>query len=135
MRLSSSLKCMSFVTLLALIYIHMQMQIIDLAYQGKRKEKDIIKLVEENGMVSYNILALKSSNNLGRKLLAKDSDLRFRDRGSVVELAVADPEAGQPRILTASQSKPTNPILNFFLRSEAEARAQERKSLRPWRQR
>jgi len=126
---------MSFVTALALIYIHMQMQIIDLAYQGKRKEKNITKLTEKNGTVSYNILTLKSSNNLGRKLLAENSDLQFRDKGDVVELVAVDPDAGQPRVLAASQSRSTNPILSFFSRPEAEARAQERKPFRLWLQR
>jgi hypothetical protein len=77
MRFSSALKFIGFVTLLALTYIHMQVKIIDLAYQGKDKEKQLKKLIEKNGYVSYNILTLKSANHIGEKLLSKDSKMHF----------------------------------------------------------
>ena len=77
---------MCVVTALALIYIHMQMQIIDLAYRGKAKENQIRRLVEQNGNITYKILTLKSSNNLGIKMLAENSDMQFADPESVVHI-------------------------------------------------
>ena len=68
---------MGFITLLALVYTHMQMQIIELAYRGKAKEKQIRKLIENNSHLTSAILALKSSNNLGDKLLADQNQMQF----------------------------------------------------------
>ena len=78
---------MCVLTALALIYIHMQMQIIDLAYRGKSKENQIRKLVEQNGNISYTILTLKSANNLGYKMLAENSDMQFADQGDIIRIA------------------------------------------------
>ena len=78
---------MCVLTALALVYIHMQMQIIDLAYRGKAKENQIRKLVEQNGNMSYTILTLKSANNLGYKMLAENSDMQFADQGDIVRIA------------------------------------------------
>ena len=50
---------MSVIIVLALTYIHMQMQIVDLAYRGNKKEQQIKKLIEENGNTTYKILILK----------------------------------------------------------------------------
>ncbi|HNV23530.1 MAG TPA: hypothetical protein PKH98_01435 [Candidatus Omnitrophota bacterium] len=55
----------------------MQVKIIDLAYQGKEKEKQLKKLIEKNGHVSYNILTLKSANHIGEKLLSESSKMHF----------------------------------------------------------
>ena len=68
---------MSFATLMALIYIHMQMQIFDLAYQGSDKEKHMHELRDHNGILTHQILTLKSANHLGNRLLEKDSILEF----------------------------------------------------------
>ena len=56
MRLLKLIRMMTVVTILALIYIHMQMNIFALAYQGKKKEKQITKIKEMNGALTYNIL-------------------------------------------------------------------------------
>ncbi|MCK5178691.1 MAG: hypothetical protein KAR32_04110, partial [Candidatus Omnitrophica bacterium] len=65
MHLCKFLKFMGVVIVLALTYIHMQMQIVDLAYRGNNKEQQIRTLIEENGNTTYKILMLKSANHLG----------------------------------------------------------------------
>ena len=69
MSLKTCMKLMSFATLAALIYIHMQTQIVELAYKGKDKEKRIHELMDNQGMLTHQILTLKSSNHLGHELL------------------------------------------------------------------
>lgn len=78
---------MAFITLLSLIYIHVQMKIYDLAYQAKRKEHQIQKLRDENGMNTYHILSLKSVSHIGEKLLDQDSQMQFISNDKVYELA------------------------------------------------
>jgi len=117
---------MSTITLLALIYTHLQIQIIDLAYQGKRKENQIVELSESNGRLVYQILKMKSSSNLGGKLLASDSQLHFRDNQSVVELIASQGNTGKTGKGLAKASK-QNPILSFLsLKSQAEARPEDK---------
>ena len=49
MQLWRFIKFMFGLTILALIYIHMQMNIFSLAYDGKQKEQNIVRLKEQNG--------------------------------------------------------------------------------------
>ncbi len=77
MSLKFWVKLMFFVTSMALIYTHMQMQIFDLAYKGKDRQKYIHDLKDKNGVLTHQILTLKSANHLGNQLLEKDSNLQF----------------------------------------------------------
>ena len=113
---------MILLTVLSLIYINMQMQIFDLAYKGKKKEKEIRTLLDNNGTIVYNILTLKSANNLGVKWLTEDSKMQFLDTGSVVKLEARVPLKAAP-ILRQREEKKNNLLLSLFsLKSQAEAR-------------
>lgn len=133
MRLSKFIQSTLMVTLLALVYIHMQMQIYALAYEGKQKEKQITLLAEKKGMLAYDILRLKSSRSLGGKLLAEKSELHFQDNSNVVELVAVYPAIVPGSLASVSARKP-NPILSFLsLKSQAEARTEEKvNSIKPW---
>ncbi len=112
----------------ALAYIHMQMQIFDLGYQGKKKEQAIVELTEKNGVLSYNILRLTSANHLGTNLLSGDSSLIFRDRNNVVQLVTAESIRDEKEIASGKESKKANSLLSFLpIRSATEAQAEERK--------
>ena len=71
---------------MALLYIHLQMNIYALAYQGKKREVKIEKLAEHNAMVKNDIMRLKSSDNIGRELLSKEKEYQFASRSNVVEV-------------------------------------------------
>lgn len=133
MRLSKIFQCISVVTALALIYIHMQMQIIDLAYQGKAKEGKIIDLNENKDLITFNISRLKSANYLGGNLLAEDSDLKFGGRDSIIQLVTSKEVIKKEEVVTLGNEK-INTLLNFLsLRSGTEARADEKKDMKkPW---
>ncbi len=85
------LKGMAVVTVMALLYIHLQMNIYALAYQGKKREVCIEKLSEHNSMVKNDILRLRSSDNIGRSLLGSEKDYRFASRRNVVEVESQGP--------------------------------------------
>jgi len=129
-----SIRVMIVLTGLALIYVYMQMEIISLAYEGKRKERQIIELSESTGALSYKILQLKSSNHLGGNFLSENSALRFQDNHNVVELVTRERiPSGEPAALRASSQR-SNPLMNFFFKAPAEARADEKSdSFQPWR--
>ncbi len=122
MRLPQLFKIMGFLTFVAVIYIHLQMEIIELAYHGKSKEKRIHKLIEENGNVTYSILMAKSAKHLGIKMLAEDSNMQFADPQNVVSI-ITDDEAiiEKPKEVIKQKSK-ENPLLSLLsFGSSAEA--------------
>ena len=89
MSLRTWAQLMSFATVTALIYIHMQTQIVDLAYKGKDKQKSVHQLLEHNGALTHQILTLKSANNLGSRLLEKDGALQFMGQDRVMTLVMS----------------------------------------------
>ncbi|MDO8674525.1 MAG: hypothetical protein Q7K71_00200 [Candidatus Omnitrophota bacterium] len=93
MTLKTWIQIMSFATVTALMYINMQTQIVDLAYQGKDKQTSVHKLLDTNGALTHQILALKSANNLGNRLLEKDSNMQFMGKDRVMTLVLSAREA------------------------------------------
>src|SRR5580700_2396841 len=111
MSLKVYFKFASFATIMALLYIHMQMKIFELSYGGKDKEKIIHELNDSNGALSHQILTLKSANNLGNQLLDHDNSLQFMDNERVMRV-VTSPGAIQH--LTKPPAKVANPFWNLF---------------------
>jgi len=123
MTFGRTIKSIGFMTLMALIYISMQMQIVSLAYQGKSQEKHIQQLIEDNNNVTYDIMVMKSANHIGSHLLAADPSLDFASEAAVIEIAAPVVEVQSIEEMSSSSKKAT-----FFSRlialasSEAEAR-------------
>jgi hypothetical protein len=90
MKVVDFLKVMGVITVMAVLYIHLQMEIYTLAYEGRIKEQKIEMLAEKNVMVSNDILRLKSSDNMGRELLVKEKEYSFASRKHVVEVESKD---------------------------------------------
>ena len=123
MRLLRFLGAMLVLTVLSLAYIQLQVQIFDLAYQGKHKETELQKLMDTNGNTAYRISALTSSNHLGFKLLTDKSNMQFLDAQHIVKLETPIPLA-EYRALIASNApeKKQNFLASIFtLKSQAEA--------------
>ncbi len=106
-------KWMSFTTVMALIYIYMQMQIFDLAYQGIDKEKHMHELRDYNGLLTHQVLTLKSANHLGNQLLGKNSPLQFMGNDCVMILTGPASTASGPSVLPV-KSKNVNTLWNFL---------------------
>ena len=110
------------ITVLAVGYIHMQMRIIDLAYEGKDKENRIRSLIEENGNLTYKILALKSANHLGITMLRDDSEMKFVDPENIVRISTYN-ETSEEMKPVRPQEKKSNPLLSLLsFGTQAEAR-------------
>jgi len=118
---------MGILTVLALAYIHMQMQIIDLAYAGSKKEQEIRKLIEQNGSTTYKILMMKSANNLGDMVLDNGSDMHFADMNDIVQVAASQDFFIDEQLAEQSQlAKRANSLLNLLsFGLEAEAKSAE----------
>ena len=124
MKLTRFLKGMAILTFLSVIYIHLQVQIYDFAYQAKRKEKDLHRWSDHNGNMTYSILKLKSANHLGVKLLTQDSNLQFRDNNNIIKLETHIPLKKERSVVEPPkiEKKPNVLASIFSLRSQAEAK-------------
>jgi hypothetical protein len=112
MNLKVYFKIASFVTIIALLYIHMQTKIFELSYNGKDKEKIIHELNDSNGALSHQILTLESANNLGNQLLDHDNNsLQFMDQERVMTVRTSP---GTMQHLTAPKAKIASPVWNLF---------------------
>ena len=98
-------------TVMCLLYIHMQMNIFELSYNGKDKEKVIHELNDSNGALSHQILTLESANNLGNQLLDRDNSLQFMDNERVMTVTTS---AGAMQRLEQPRPKMVNPVWNLF---------------------
>ncbi|MDE2221866.1 MAG: hypothetical protein KGK03_02225 [Candidatus Omnitrophica bacterium] len=111
MSLKVYFKIAMFVTIISLLYIHMQMKIFELSYRDKDKEKIIHELNDSNGSLNHQILTMESANSLGNRLLDHDSNFQFMDNQrvmTVVASAQGMPHISQPR------PKPVGPAWGLF---------------------
>lgn len=111
-------------TALALIYIHIQMQITDLAYQGRKKDGCIKELIEANGNISYAISTLKSANYLGLKMFNESSDMQFIDQENIVQISTtSESDEEKVAIKKAGINKAPNQLLSLLsFGTQAEAK-------------
>ena len=122
MKLPKCLLCIIFCTIVALVYIQMQVQIYDLAYQGKNKQKAIQQLKDENSDVIYDICTLKSANHLGVKLLSENSGMQFLDDTRIVLVETPQEVVQSDTLALSSNRRPGFLASIFSLKSQAEAR-------------
>ena len=112
MSLKVYFKVVCFVTIMCLLYIHMQMRIFELSYNGKDKEKIIHELNDSNGALSHQILTLESANNLGNQLLDHDANnLQFMDNERVMTVTAT---ARAMQQISKPPAKMVNPVWNLF---------------------
>ena len=114
-------------TFLILVYIHLQMQIVDLAYQGQRKEARIKDLIDKNGGTFYAISKLKSANHLGDKLLSEHSGMQFAGGNDIIYVAANGELIGNNDLEQALPVEQKPNILASLLSfaTQAEARIRE----------
>lgn len=126
MRLYRLIKFVFMITVVALIYIHMQMRIFDLAYQAKFKEKHIRKFIEDNGQVTYSILSMKSSHHIGDKVLKEDSKWQFADGSHIMRVPMPSALAKKEKTLHEERAEKTQALLSLIsFKSQAEAKPQD----------
>ena len=131
MKLTKFFQAMIFTTMMALIYIHLQMKIFDLAYQGKSREQRIQELSDENRTSTYHILSLQSASSLGHQLLDEKSVLQFANSDQISTLATLPAATTDQRLAFNIKDKavvnPLTGILSFMNSHTAEAQVLQRK--------
>ena len=103
MNFKKFLKFLICTTVVLLVYVHLQMKIFALAYHTQTSQKQIQELADANGRLTYQLLILKSANNLGKQILEETSNLQFAEQDKVLQLTTQTPS---PR--SVPSQKPIN---------------------------
>ncbi len=112
------------ITIVSLIYVQMQVTIYDLAYQGKAKEDQVLRLLDSNMQTTLTIARLKSARSLGDWFSKKNAEVDFVNQKNIIEVKAPSVNGESNRL--AAIPKATKSTMNllarfFTLRSIAEA--------------
>lgn len=75
-----------FITGIALLYVHQQVELVKLSYAIECKEKKLKDVLDHNGSLGYNIDNLEAPSRLEGVLLAQKIDIAFPKRNHVVKV-------------------------------------------------
>jgi hypothetical protein len=128
MKLFKTLTYMSLVTLIALIYVHQQVELVKLSYSINNKEKMLKVMLDRKDRLGYNVYNLEAPSRLESVLLSKNVDIAFPKRSNVVKVAKVGQNAESEKIIRNSALEGKFNffgILEFFS-PRAEAQAEEK---------
>ncbi len=109
-------------TVVALLYVHQQVELVKLSYSIEIKEKALKDVLDHNEGLGYNIDNLEAPNRLEEALLAKRVEIAFPKRGHVVRLASSKYTRSDRRPYTMKAAKRYDIFAFFdFLTPKAEA--------------
>ena len=83
MNLKKSFFIIAFITCVALLYVHQQVELVKAGYGARGAEKERDMLLEHNRNLVYNIASLTSVPRLDSVLLAYDTHMRFPEENQV----------------------------------------------------
>lgn len=84
MRVLRTVIFMSLVTIVALIYVHQQVELVKLSYAIGQKEKRLRDMLDRNAGLGYNIENLEDPTRLEDILLAKNVEVAYPKPDHVV---------------------------------------------------
>lgn len=113
------------VTLLALLYVHQQVELVKLSYAIEYKEKSLEDILDRKQNLEYNVNNLEAPSRLEKVLISRRIDIAFPKRSQVVGRASVSPNARNASLAAAGVERKVNRfgIFEFFgLRAEAQAK-------------
>ena len=127
MRLLKTVVMISCVTIVSVLYVHQQVELVKLSYSIERKERIVKDMLDRNERLDYNIDNLEAPSRLEQALVAKNINVAFPKKGNVVKVARITPRATTlERLNSRSHDRRFNAlgVLDFFSQSR-EAQAKE----------
>lgn len=87
MKFLKTIISLSCITVLALLYVHQQVELVKLSYSIEYREKRLKDILDHNQDLGYNVDNLESPLRLEQALIAGNVDVAFPNRGHVVKVA------------------------------------------------
>ncbi|MDD3905895.1 MAG: hypothetical protein PHS46_05105 [Candidatus Omnitrophica bacterium] len=127
MRLLKSVAGIMVMTLVALVYVHQQVELVKLSYSIETKEKKLKEMLDHKGRLDYNINNLEAPSRLEKVLLSKNIDVGLPGRHNVVKVARLTSGSASEGVRASSIDRrfSFSGIVDF-LGPRAEAQARER---------
>jgi hypothetical protein len=119
------------ITLVALVYVHQQVELVKLSYCIDCKEKRLKEMLDHNASLGYNIENLEAPSRLEQVLQAQKINVAFPKRANVINVARAASGFGNERDIRAIGAVGIEKKINIlgifdFLIPRAEAHPKER---------
>lgn len=73
MKIYKFLIILTIVTAIMLGYVHQKIELLKVSYSIEERREDLVKLLDQNNFLLYNLIALKSPYNLEQLLSAKNA--------------------------------------------------------------
>jgi hypothetical protein len=128
MKIFKPLALLIFVTILSLVYVHQQIELVKLSYAMNIKEKRFKDMLDYKDTIGYNIKNLESPSRLQSILVAKNIDITFPKVSQIVparERALRFAQVRRVRSVGTERRFDLFGIFDFFS-PRAEAQANER---------
>lgn len=127
MRAFKTVTFIIFATIVALIYVHQQVELVKLSYAIGCKEKKLKEILDRNEGLGYNIENLEDPARLEQVLLSKNIDMMFPRPNNIVRAVKAKTRAPEDGLRTIAIEKSFNlfGILEIFS-PRAEAQTKDR---------
>lgn len=126
MKLFKRTAIIMFFTIMALVYVHQQVELVKLSYAIEHNEKRLRDVLDHRESLGYNINNLESPSRLEKILQSKRIDVAFPARGQVIRVAeLRSGGKGRRHLETVGVERQINffRVFEFFgLRAEAQAR-------------
>jgi hypothetical protein len=125
MRFAKSLIPVIVFTIVSLVYVHQQVEMVKMSYYIEKKEKALNEILDRNNQLSYNIQNLESPSRLERVLVSKNINITFPKKGHVLKMATPVMVYRAQDIRQVGLEKKVNifGFLDFFVpRAEAQAK-------------
>ena len=127
MRLFRSIASIAVLTLVALVYVHQQVELVKLSYSIEAKEKKLKDMLDHKERLDYNINNLEDPSRLENILMSKNINVAFPGKYNVVKIAKLTDRSAEDRLRSSSIDKKFNVFgIADFLSPRAEAQAKER---------
>ncbi len=125
MRLFKTVMFIAFVTVVALVYVHQQVELVKASYVIGCKEKQLKDMLDRNDGLGYNIENLEDPARLEQILLSKNIDIVMPRPNNIV--LAAKTKVAEDRLRASSIEKPFNlfGVLEIFS-PRAEAQTKDR---------
>lgn len=127
MRLFKSIASIAILTLVALVYVHQQVELVKLSYSIESKEKKVKDMLDHKERLDYNINNLEDPARLEKILMSRNIDVAFPGKYNVVKVAKAANRNAEDRLRSSGIDKKFNVLgIADFLSPRAEAQTRER---------
>jgi cell division protein FtsL len=127
MRAFRTISFIVFATLVALIYVHQQVELVKLSYSIGHKEKKLKEMLDRNQGLGYNIENLEDPSRLEQVLIAKNMEMAFPRPNNIVNAAKFSNQKAEDSLRAAGVDRKLNLFGMFEIFSpRAEAQTRDR---------